>query len=329
MIKKLTKIFLIIILFFEINLSQSIFPNLGSQRTGISTFNFLKIGVSPRGIGMSDATIALANDISFLQKNPASAVIEKNNSIYFSHNSWFAETSNEHFSYLHHLSDYDAIAIGVTSFVTDDIQKRTVTMPFGTGEFVSFRDVAFSLTYARVLTDQFRFGVTVKYVNETLAELQAQTFLFDLGALYFINFGSARFAFVLSNFGSTIKPNGEIEQLGIGKTTDFEEFSPPTNFSLGFAFEPIDNETHRVTSSIQLNHPNDNSENFAIGSEYSWRETFFVRTGKKFKIEEQKSFSFGVGVKIPMDVNFVFVDYGVTSIGDLGFTHSISILTKF
>ena len=77
MIKKLTKIFLIIILFFEINLSQSIFPNLGSQRTGISTFNFLKIGVSPRGIGMSDATIALANDISFLQKNPASAVIEK------------------------------------------------------------------------------------------------------------------------------------------------------------------------------------------------------------------------------------------------------------
>ena len=56
---------------------------------------------------------------------------------------------------------------------------------------------------------------------------------------------------------------------------------------------------------------------------------FFVRTGKKFKIEEQKSFSFGVGVKIPMDVNFVFVDYGVTSIGDLGFTHSISILTKF
>lgn len=81
-------------------------------------------------------------------------------------------------------------------------------------------------------------------------------------------------------------------------------------FRIGFALEPYQNEDHRITASIQLNHPNDNSENVSIGSEYSWHEMFFVRGGYKINSDEQ-DLSFGVGVKMDLDFSEFTLDYSL------------------
>ena len=320
---------LILIFSFGVLNSQNLFPNLGGQRSGISTMSFLKLNTSARGVGMADALVAISDDIASIQQNPASAIVEEKNSFYFFTNKWFADIQNQNFTYLHHLSTQDAIALSVTSLSSSDMEKRTVTMPYGTGEYVNYTDFTIGFTYARALTDQFKFGGTIKFANEQLAEITSRAILIDLGARYFINYKTARFAFAFSNFGTSIKPKGKINEFGIGEINNFGEFSPPTIFRLGFAFEPILDETHRLTSSVQLNHPNDNSENLGIGFEYAWHEHLFLRIGKKINVEEQKNISFGFGVNKKFDFsNFIF-DYGVTSFGDLGISHSISILSEF
>ncbi len=79
-------------------------------------------------------------------------------------------------------------------------------------------------------------------------------------------------------------------------------------FRIGFALEPYETENHRITSSIQLNHPNDNSENVSTGVEYAWKEMFFLRGGYKFNVEEQ-NISLGAGVKMDLDLASFTFDY--------------------
>ena len=51
--------------------------------------------------------------------------------------------------------------------------------------------------------------------------------------------------------------------------------------------EPVLTDDQRLTTSIQLNHPNDNAENVRLGVEYAWQNTFFLRGGVKRTIGQQ------------------------------------------
>ncbi len=81
---------------------------------------------------------------------------------------------------------------------------------------------------------------------------------------------------------------------------------------------------NRLTASIQLNHPNDNSENVATAFEYDWNKLFFLRAGYKFNVDEQ-NYSFGAGVNIPVNVTNITVDYGFANFVKLGTSHRFSI----
>ena len=48
---------------------------------------------------------------------------------------------------------------------------------------------------------------------------------------------------------------------------------------------------------IQLEHPNDNSENIRIGVEYAYLNLIFLRTGYKINVLGQKAPTFGAGFK--------------------------------
>jgi hypothetical protein len=323
--KKILTIALFLCVSANVVSAQRIFPGLGAQRAGISGFPFLKIGVNPRAAAMGESFIAIADDASSLYWNPAASVRTKNNEVMFAHTLWFADVQHSFGAYVHHVSESDAIGASVTAVTTNDMERTTVLQPHGDGSYFSYRDLAIGLTYSRAMTDQFSFGITGKYVHETLAELTMHTFLVDIGAYYYTGYANSRFAFVLTNFGGTAKPTGSASVYGIGTVTSFQEFSPPTIFRLSFAIEPWQTEEHRLTTAIQLNHPNDNAENLAVGIEYAWTETVFLRGGYKLNVEEQQVPSFGIGFKIPAEFTSLSFDYASSSYGVLGTAHRFSI----
>ena len=123
-------------------------------------------------------------------------------------------------------------------------------------------------------------------------------------------------------------PDGKINLVGNREKSDWQSFSPPTMFRIGFAFEPYENEEHKVTTSIQLNHPNDNSENFALAVEYVWKSLLSLRGGYKFNVDEQ-NISFGAGVDVPISIAKFTFDYSFVNFERLGSVHRFSIILGF
>jgi len=324
---KIKIIFSLLIICFAITNSKAqLFPTLGGQRAGISTVQFLKIGVGGRASAMGDAFIAVANDVTSLYWNPAGLVQFEKNQLIFSHNRWLVDINHDFLGGVYHFSKNSAVGIAFTGLSMDDMPVTTEFQPFGTGEFFSFSDVAIALSYSQKMTDKFSFGATVRYIEETLDRLKMRGFMIDLGTYYWTGLGSTRFAVTVSNFGNELSPEGSVSLVGNqGEKSDWQSFAPPTMFRIGFAFEPYESEEHKLTSSIQLNHPNDNSENFGLGLEYSWRKVFYLRGGYKFNVDEQ-NYSFGAGINAPISIAEFTLDYAFSNFEKLGSAHRFSII---
>jgi hypothetical protein len=313
--------------------NAQLIPVLGSQRAGTAMFQFLKIGVGGRAVGMGEAFVAVANDASALYWNPAGIVKSSriqdestvgisankgsgNNSFLFSHINWPVDVRHDFVGYVRQLG-VNAIGLSFTALHTDDFEETTEYQPLGTGNYVSFGDIAVGLTFARKMTDRFVLGATVKYIDETLAELHARSVLIDFGTLYWTGFGSSRFAVSVTNFGTNAGPSGSLFLRDDTEVNKFQDFSPPTIFRIGFATEVIENENNKFTTAVQLNHPNDNSENVNFGAEYWWNNLLALRGGYRLNMDEE-SFTFGGGLKLPVNYFEMDLDFSYTNFGRLG-----------
>ncbi len=304
---------------------SQLLPVLGAQRAGTSTMEFLKIGVGARAAGMGDAFVAIANDASALYWNPAGLAQTKNNELIAAHTNWLIDIKHDFVGAVYHLSSEDAVGLSITSLQTDDMPVTTELEPYGNGTYFRYSDFAAGLSYSRRMTPQFSFGGTIRYVQETLDVLTMRGVVVDLGTYYWTGLGTSRFSAVVTNFGSQMAPQGTVNGLDGSRITSFQEFSPPTIFKFGFAIEPYTDESNSITTSIQLNHPNDNSENFSVGAEYQLLKTFFVRGGYKFNVDEE-SYTFGGGVATTVSSVHLNVDYGYSAFGRLGGVHRLSVL---
>lgn len=315
---------LVFILIATNAVNAQLIPQLGNQRAGTSSLQFLKIGAGARATGMGETFVAVSDDITALYWNPAGLMQFNNNGVHFSHTEWLVDLNHEFFGGVYRFGGNNALGLSVVSLNTPAMQKTTEFQPGGTGEYFKYGDLGIGLTFARKLTSQFSFGVTFRYVEETLAELKMRGFMFDLGTYYWTGLSNTRFAVTISNFGPQVKPSGSVTSSTGEIVSNFQAFPPPTMFRIGFAYDPIDNKTNKLTTSLQLNHPNDNAENLNVGAEYSYKNFLFLRAGYKFNVESE-NFSGGIGVKAPISITTASVDYSIANFKDLGFTHRVSV----
>ncbi|MCX6135826.1 MAG: PorV/PorQ family protein [Ignavibacteriales bacterium] len=322
----------IIVLLFSCVLSAAtlraqLMPTLGAQRAGTASVQFLKIGVGARAGAMGESFVSIANDASALYWNPAGISQFKDDQVLFAHTSWLVDMQHEFIGAVYHLSPDDAVGLSVTTLHTEDMPVTTELQPLGNGTYFHYGDMAVGVTYSRKLTEQFSFGGTVRYFEETLDVLKLRGTVIDLGTYYWTGLGSLRFSAVVSNFGNQVSASGSVEILNGSTVSQFQQFSPPTVFRFGFALEPFQNESHSLTTSLQLNHPNDNSENLSMGAEYQYMKTFFARGGYKMNVDEE-GFSFGVGLATSLNLFSFSLDYGYAPFRNLGGVHRISMFVK-
>lgn len=315
---------IIVTALLTIEIKPQLFPVLGEQRAGISTAQFLKIGVGGRATAMGDAFVAVANDVSALYWNPAGLTQFSENQVMFAHNQWVVDINHDFIGAVYHLDDENTFGVSLTSLSMDEMKVTTEYAPFGTGEYFGFSDLGIAISYSKKMTDQFSFGASVRYIEESLDKLKMRGVMIDLGTYYWTGLGSTRFAVAVTNFGNDLAPDGEVVLVGNRTNSEWQSFSPPTMFRIGFALEPYENDEHRITISIQLNHPNDNSENVSLGAEYVWNKMFFARAGYKINVDEQ-DFTFGAGVNVPVSIANISVDYAFANFARLGSAHRFSI----
>lgn len=321
-----------LVLWLCLPLSAQLFPDLGGQRTGTSSAQFLKIGMGARAIGMGASFVAVANDAEALYWNPAGLVQFDKNALVFSHNEWFVDTKLEFAGAVYHIDNANTIGFAITYLHTEDMKETTELQPFGTGRTFGFGDFLAGLSYARRMTGNFSFGITTKFMQETIAELTMRSLLFDLGTYYNTGWRSIRFAVTVTNFGQDMRPEGSFSFQGLDNNTtevnNYQSFSPPTLFRIGIAANLIENERHNVTSTVQLNHPNDNSENINLGLEYWWNDMLAIRGGYTTARAEE-DFSFGFGLHAPIAIADFRLDYAFSNFGRLGNVNRFALQLLF
>jgi len=309
----------------------NIFPNLGDERAGTASLQFLKLGAGAKAAAMGNAMSANPDGAFGLYWNPATLVWTDKVEAAFSHNAWVADIYYDFAGCSMKLGEDAAIGASVLFLGTEEMNVTDEYHPYGTGETFGFSDIAFGLSFARRLTDYFSFGGTAKFAQESLDDLKMRGFLLDLGTYYQTNFHDTRFAVTLTNFGQQVKPDGAYNYTnpsGEIIPKSYQSFSPPTVFRIGLSAYLMNNGNGKWLTSFQLDHPTDNAEAFVFGTEYGIGDRLFIRSGYKFNNDTQ-SFSVGAGFLLNVAGTEGQLDYAFSSVGDLGGSNLFSIRWGF
>lgn len=304
---------------------------VGSERVGTSAGNFLKIGVGARAIGMGEAFVAVANDPSTVYWNAAGVASIIRREVAVSHTEWPAGIGVEHIAYIMPVKKFGG-SIGIhMGVVHTDIDQTTSDQPFGTGKTLTYADWDAGLTYGRRLTDRLLIGVGTKIVHEDFGTdvggPSANSWLVDIGSIYYLGISSVRIGMALSHFGPDLQPSGTFTS-ATGEQRSYDNFSPPTTFRFGVAWEPIEREHQRLTTSIEFNQPSDNQLVAKAGAEYEIADRFAIRTGYNVNADELK-WSAGAGFYPMFGTTRGTFDYAYTDGGLLGAVHRFSLGARF
>ena len=315
---------IILLLVVSPAMSQLI-PNLGGQRAGISALTFLKIDPSPRSAAMAGSHVSMSGDAFATYWNPAAVAEVEQFSVAASNTFWIAGINHAYLSTVFP-TKIGHFSLSATSLTTGKMERRTEFQPDGTGEYFYASNTAVGLTYSKKLTDFFSYGITARYVNESLAEYTAHTGVVDLGFLYRTDVKDLSFAVALQSFGTNSKLKGDYQPDGLNsKPVTLEEYPAPTVFKLGVSMIPWKTEDKSLTTIIQLNHPNDNAENIRLGLEFEYRKLLFLRAGYKINVKDEVYPTGGVGLRTRIGKHPLQFDYAVDPTRYLGWIHRVGL----
>ena len=152
--------------------------------------------------------------------------------------------------------------------------------------------------------------------------------LFDVGSIYYLGLGSVRIATSLTNFGSEMQPSGDYNSPYTGEVRSYDGFDPPMVFRYGLAFEPVENQQQRLTTSFDVSVPADNQQMIKAGAEWSWKNRLALRSGYNFNADALK-LSAGAGLFAPIGQHRATIDYAYTDGGHLGAVHRLTLGYRF
>jgi hypothetical protein len=268
------------------------------SKVGTTGATFLKIGVG-RSTGMGDAFVAIADDASASYFNPA-GLARVSREVQLNHVDWIADVNHDNLAIVLPMTTFGTLAFTVTALTMGDIEQTTIDNPStriredeGTGLFFGASDMAFAVSFARIITDKLSFGVTAKVVNQTIWDMSASAVGFDVGLFYNTGFKSLRIGAAVTNYGTQLSftgreldynffwdDSGPSQLQGSYKTTPV---GLPTSFRFGIAYDIVEArdlaKDSRLTAALDITHPSDINETVNFGLEYGLANIFFLRGG--------------------------------------------------
>jgi hypothetical protein len=333
------------ILSFTTVLAQN--SGINVSKVGTTAGTFLEISQGASATGMGGASVSRANDATVVYWNPAGIAGLDQYEVDVSHTEWLAQTNLDFAALVLPLGEFGTLGFSYTSLSMPDMKVRTVDQPEGTGEYFSAGDLAFGVSYARNLSERFAVGFTAKYIQETIWHMSSSAFAVDVGTIFRTDlFGGMVIGASISNFGSSMKLQGidtrtfssvDPSQLGtnnqIPYSIDLDSWNLPLLFRIGVSTNAIKTEDYRWTVAVDALHPNDNYESLNVGTEFSYKESIFLRVGYQslFLTDHEGGLSFGVGLnsKMLFSTDVVKFDYAYRDFGRLNGVNVFSVGVNF
>jgi hypothetical protein len=314
------------------------------QKLAQTGMKFLNVSLDARASAFGDAVTSLETNSSAMFYNPAAmARLEGIADVTLGSTQFIADISyyNAAIAFAPFDGDYGVFGL---SFISVDYGEFLGTIRadneqgfLDVGTF-SPTAISFGIGYAKSLSEKFSVGGNVKYVrqslgtsvldnvttypgtntyqNATTEENKLGVLAFDFGVLYKTGFKSLNLGMSVRNFSREVKYKKEGFQL-------------PLIFQIGVSFNfadliDADNKMHAFLVTVDANHPRDYPEQLNIGAEYTFMNLVSLRAGYSTPNDE-RSFSYGVGLKEDNGDIDVAIDYSYTPFGVFNSVHRISL----
>lgn len=300
-----------------------IFLSSFSIAGGNSTYEFLRLDISPRASAIGGNFIAMLDDPNLLFYNPAGLSTLKNTYASIGFFKHLLDINLGYSAYTTKLENFGNIGFGLIyinygNFNQTDRYGNQLGS-FSAGELAIV--AGFSKEYEKI-----KYGINSKLIYSSIAGARSIAIAFDIGGMYVIEEQDLNIALTLNNIGTQInsyislKENLPFEiKFAISKKLEHL----PLRLNIGL--NKINEETPKVYDRIK---------NFTIGGEFNISENFDFRFGynnerrQEMKIAptlDLTGFSLGIGIKIQ---KYKF-DYSLTSLGKIGSLHQIGLTVKF
>lgn len=293
-----------------------------SDNIGTGGASELLIPVFARNISLGGSDLSTVSGLNAIQTNPAGLVKARNSEATVSTMSYIADIEVNFFG-VSIKSETSSFAVWGKTVNVGDIEVTTLEEQNGTGRFYSPTLFHGGLTYSKQLTDAITFGVTGKYIQETIERTDATGFALDFGIQYLHDSGIS-LGFALKNIGGDLTFSGDnlnVSGSYPGSTNNqnvttqvlAQKFGLPVVFEVSMGYEyKLDEES--VTNLYSRFKNNDKSDNLISGGlEYGYDSMFFARAGYETftSASEANIFgaAFGLGLNLDMGGSSFKVDY--------------------
>ncbi len=322
----------------------------GQSVSGVGTTAapFLKIGVGGRALGMGEAYVTLAEDITGLYWNPAGTANLEGLQVLLNHYDYIADLYYDFAGVALPFPNVGTFGAFFSYLGMPDIERTTVLSPEGNGERVSAYSFAVGLSYARALTDRFSIGGSAKFVKENIWHSSATGFAFDVGVLYRAFFRNVRIGMCIANFGADMRMSGrdmlvqhDISEPIAGNNEninahlDTDPFPLPILFRVGISADLgrdfLGLQQWSWIVAVNAVHPSDNREFVNVGTEVTLRDLVALRAGYRelFLEGREGGLTFGAGFRLRLPRGALRVDYAVVDYGRLDRQNKFSLIFEF
>lgn len=290
-------------------------PSYGGERAGASALSFLKNDLHVGSVGMAGAHVALVGNPYSWNGNPAGASDVNERSLALSNG--FVGGGVQHSLIALTLPSKDkTTSIGFVGNVlqTGAFEERTEFLPEGTGRMLYGTHASLGIGVAKRLSEQFSMGLVVKGIHEVVGDYRNTTAGVDIGFLYRTDVRGLQFAVALRNFGGSSALQGDFlaSLFNRAPVATLNKNTLPTEFCMGINGIAWSKDKQVLRMGIQLNHPNDNAENYRIGLEYTANDRLVIRSGVALQVAGRTWPALGFSAKGRLGRQAIWIDYAAT-----------------
>lgn len=304
-------------------ISKNLFAG-NDQRASENGANELLVNPWARSSGWADANVACVAGLEGMYQNIAGMAFTTKTELMFTNTQYLKGTdiviNSGGFATKLGKENGGVLGVSIINMNFGEIPITTVDLPDGgIGNFNPSYTVI-SLGYAREFSNSIYGGITVKMINESIANVGATGFCLDAGIQYVTGVGrdkagnrnrdNLRFGITMKNVGTTMKYTGDgmsyTGHLANGREMTVaqrsQEFELPSLIKIGFSYHfkfmssPTGSEgnssesdseelvsDHGLIVAANFTSNSYTKDQFHIGLEYGFKNFFFLRAGYMYE----------------------------------------------
>lgn len=296
-------------------------------RIGSAGAQELRIPVGSRGTALGGAIGADVYGTDAIFYNPAGIAFSEGTEAMFSHLKYFADMDLNYFAITQAIEDFGTIGVAAKVLSVGEIVKTSefASTIEGTGDIYEPTMSVISISYAKVMTDRVTFGLTGKFINETIDLASASGFAFDFGVNYDTKWRGLRFGLVIKNVGPEMRFSGAgferdasdaegVNPVAPNKTLRAEsaQFEIPSWIAFSGVMDFYNEAKNRASFYGAFQSNNFSKDLYRAGLEYAFDESYFLRAGYTLDDNQQDylyGLTFGAGLMVKFGETQVTFEY--------------------